>query len=76
MSVSVSSAPRCFDCGYIAGREVNDLNTFTAVADVQSVKVKQIASAEGLRLGRSVAEINAANAKLQLSERGKAKIDN
>lgn len=76
VSPGASASNRCFDCGYIQGREVNDLNTFAAVADVHTVKVRQTASAQGIRMGRSVAEINAANAKLQLSEHGKAKIDN
>lgn len=76
VSPGASSANRCFNCGYIQGREINDLNTFAAVADVRTVKVRQAASAQGLRMGRSAAEINQANAKLALSEHGKAKIDN
>lgn len=73
---SASAAARCFQCGYIQGRDVNDLNTFAAVADVQTVKVRQTASAQGVRMGKSLAEINATNAALEKSAQGKARIDN
>lgn len=75
VSPSASSANRCFDCGYIAGREVNNLDTFSVAADVRTVQVRQASSTQGLRIGTSAAEINAANARLIQSEHGKAKID-
>jgi hypothetical protein len=74
MSVA-ASAPRCFACGYIQGRQVNDLDTFAVAVDANTLKVRQTQSSQGIRIGKSVAEINAANRALQLSEHGKAKID-
>lgn len=75
MSPSASAATRCFSCGYTHGRQVNDLDTMAITADVKTVKVKQAASAEGVRMGTSAAEINKANYTLALSENGKSYID-
>lgn len=75
MSPSASAAARCFACGYVHGRQVNDLDTLAITADVQTVKVRQASSAQGVRMGTSVAEINAANYTLALSEQGKSHID-
>ena len=68
---------RCFDCGYTGGRRVNDLDTMNIMSSgsARTLNVRQSASAEGIRMGTSSAEINAANYKLALSEQGKSYID-
>lgn len=71
---SASVAARCFDCGYIDGRQVNDLDTMAITADVATVKVRQAASAHGSRIGHTAASINEANANLARSEQGKGTI--
>jgi hypothetical protein len=65
-------AARCFDCGYTAGRQTNDLETFAvAPPDGRTVHVKQTASSQGTRLGRTAAEIAQANQAVEQSYLGR-----
>lgn len=74
VSPSASHATRCFACGYIQGRQVNDLDTMAITADVKTVNVRQAQSAHGTRIGTSAADIAQANRNLALSEVGKGHI--
>lgn len=74
---SPTIAARCWNCGYIDGRQVNDLDTFVALQDAKVIKVKQSGAAHGIKLG-SVADknqIGMLNAQLEQSALGKAQID-
>jgi len=76
MKPNAMAATRCFACGYVQGREVNDLAVFSVASpDATTVKVRQIESAHGVRTGHSAAEINLANASLESSAQGKASIN-
>ena len=73
MKPSASITARCFDCGYTAGRELNELELpGIAPPDANKLKVKQLPS-QG-HFGRSKAEINQNNAALEQSAQGKAKL--
>lgn len=72
---SASSSTRCFECGYIEGRVVNDLDNFALTPDAKRLSVRQVDSAHGLRSVRSAADIAVANAQLEASALGKAQID-
>lgn len=81
MKVSASVAPRCFSCGYVEGRQLNDENLMSGIVDpstVNTLKVKQTADGGGSRdsrhMGGSVAEIAHNNALLEQSAQGKANI--
>lgn len=68
-----STAARCFDCGYVDGRQLNEPNLSSIVSTgVPSVRTKQLAS--GGHFGSSVAEINHNNAVLERSAQGREKI--
>lgn len=73
---SATIATRCFDCGYVEGRQVNDLDTFVALQDAKTIQVKQADSAHGIRLGSSPDknQIAMANAELEASANGKTRI--
>lgn len=81
MKPSSSGAARCFDCGYISGRQVNDLDTMNIMAadSAQTLHVKQTADGGAqkyrTRIGKSGADIRMANAELEQSAQGKAYID-
>jgi hypothetical protein len=79
---SASVASRCFDCGYIDGRQVNDLDTMNIMSlngDAATLKVKQTADGGAqkyrARISRNAAEINKANAELEAVHNGKAYVD-
>jgi hypothetical protein len=72
---STMAAARCFECGHVDGRQLNDTNLMPGLiqhGDVKTLAVRQIAS--GGHFGRSVAEINANNAVLEQSAQGKAQV--
>jgi len=79
MKPSSSGAARCWNCGYINGRQVNDLDTMSVIADVHTVKVRQTedggASKYRARIGKTAAEIAAVNRELELSNMGKSYVD-
>ena len=76
MRPSATAAARCFACGYVQGREVNDLAVFSVASpDAATIRVRQVEAAHGYKPGNSVADINAANAALESSAIGKARID-
>jgi hypothetical protein len=77
-----SAAARCFDCGYIEGRQVNDLDTLNIMApssEARTLHVRQTADGGAhryrARIGRSASDINRANAELEQSAQGKAYVD-
>jgi hypothetical protein len=77
-----SAAARCFDCGYISGREVNDLDTMNIMAlngDAKTLHVKQTADGGAqkyrARISRDANAIRLANAELEQSYTGKAHVD-
>ena len=81
MKVSSSTAPRCFSCGYVGGRQLNDENLMTGIIDPSSVatlKVRQTAdggsSRDARHMGGSVADIAHNNAILEQSSQGKANV--
>jgi len=70
---SPSTASRCFECGYVDGRQLNEPNLpGIAVTDAPSVKTRQLSS-QG-HFGRSAAEIAENNAVLEQSAQGRAKL--
>jgi hypothetical protein len=74
MKPSPSISARCFDCGYTAGRQLNELELpGIASPDANKLKVKQIDT--GGHFGRSVAEINHNNQVLEQSASGRAKLN-
>jgi hypothetical protein len=79
---SASSTARCFDCGYIDGRQVNDLDTLNILApsvEARTLHVKQTADGGAqkyrARISRNGDEIRMANAELEKSFAGKAYVD-
>jgi hypothetical protein len=73
MKPSATISARCFDCGYTAGRQLNELELpGIASPDATRLKVKQLDS--GGHFGRSAAEIAQNNAVLEQSAHGKAKV--
>lgn len=74
---SATVAARCWNCGYIDGRQVNDLDTFVALQDAKTIQVKQTASAHGIKLGSTPDKNQMAllNAQLEASANGKVLID-
>jgi hypothetical protein len=81
MKPSSSGAARCFDCGYIEGRQVNDLDTLNIMSsqDAKTLHVKQTADGGAqkyrARISRDANEIRMANAELEQSANGKAYVD-
>lgn len=74
MKPSSSMAARCFDCGHVEGRTLNEPNLpGISSPDAATLKVKQIQ--QGGHFGRNVAEINANNAALEQSAQGRAKLN-
>lgn len=81
MKVSAATAPRCFSCGYVEGRQLNDENLMSGIVDPSSVntlKVRQTSDGGGARdarhMGGSAADIAYNNAILERSAQGKAQI--
>jgi ribosomal protein S27AE len=82
MKPSSSAAARCFDCGYIQGREVNDLNTLdVTISEVAAPRLQVKQTADGGaqkyrgRFSKSGNELRMASAELEQSANGKAYID-
>jgi hypothetical protein len=69
-----STANRCFDCGYVHGRQLNEPNLpGIATTDAPRVKTKQLEQSG--HFGSSVAEINQNNAALEQSAQGRTKLN-
>jgi hypothetical protein len=70
-----STAARCFDCGYVQGRQLNAPNMPSGLlsSGAQTLQVRQLGS-QGGHFGRSVAEINANAAVLEQSANGRTKL--
>lgn len=82
MKPSASAAARCFDCGYIQGREVNDLDTLNIMApstEARTLKVRQTADGGAqkyrARISRNASDIRQANAELEQSYTGRMHSD-
>ena|ERR1700728_2284425 len=79
VKASASTAARCWACGYIDGRQVNDLDTLPISADVRTVAVRQTAdggSAKSrIRISRNPAELARASMELEQSFIGRARVD-
>lgn len=76
---SASTAARCWNCGYIDGRQVNDLDTMPITADVKTVSVRQTADGGAqkyrARISTSPAELARAGMELEQSFIGRARVD-
>lgn len=69
---SPSIAARCFDCGYVHGRQLNEPNLPGITSDAPRIQTKQLES--GGHFGRSLAEINENNAVLEQSAQGRTRL--
>jgi len=74
-----SSAARCWNCGYIEGRQVNDLDTFALGESTNTLSIRQTADGGAqkyrARMSHSASDLAQANMELEASLLGKAKID-